>query len=290
MLLYIKRFLSASLALCLPSVCGFAQSLEVKSVFDQFDKAEKVSSGEKIELKVGESIAIYSDTEAIVDRYDAAFEGAYLTAAYVFFSNGSTQSDDSKYIRISQVAPTDDINALYALKPTPGFIDMMIYYSITYYDARGTKRIASGDYPFKVKVVAGEGGGSSSLRQLSLPKEITIREWYDYLLIPTMKPSDAVTSLTWKSDDQGVAFTLAGYDAIDLGKGKYFSENVSLYMSENDCCIRARDEGTATVTVTTEEGLTASVRINVIPYDIRKADIMDVVDNIYDVVKDSFKR
>ena len=83
---------------------------------------------------------------------------------------------------------------------------------------------------------------------------------------------------------------MAGYDAIDLGKGKYFSENVSLYISENDCCIRARDEGTATVTVTTEEGLTASVRINVIPYDIRKADIMDVVDNIYDVVKDSFKR
>lgn len=287
---FIKLLLSVSIILNVAVLQGFAQDPQVKSVYDQFDRLETVSPGEIIEMKVGESLGVFSDTDDIVDRYDSSFEGAYLEAAYLFFSDGTTNHSDSKYVSISHTAPKDDINALYALKPTPGYIDMIIYYVIAYFDKKGTTRVASGDYSFKVKVVGNDGGGSASLQNLSLPEEITIREFYDYLLTPTIKPLDAVTTYEWKSSDQGIAFTLAGDTAIELGQGQYFSENVSLYVTEKDCCIRARNEGTATVTVTTAEGLTASVKVKVIPSEISKADVMDVVDEIYNIVEDSLSR
>lgn len=287
---FIKFILSISIIMYLTVIHGFAQSPQVKSVYDQFDRLEKVSPGEKIELKVGESLGIFSDTDDIVDRYDSTYEGAFLNAAYLFFTDGTTTHSDSKYVSISHTAPKDDINALYALKPTPGYIDMIIYYVIAYYDKRGTTHVASNQYSFKVKVVGNNGDGSASLQNLSLPEEITIREWYDYFLTPSIKPLDAITTYEWQSSDQGVAFTLSGDTAIELGKGKYFSENVSLYMTEKDCCIRARNEGTAIVTVTTAEGLTASVKVNVIPSEISKADVMDVVDEIYNIVEDSLSR
>ena len=290
--LFMKKILILCLILFYPVIHALAQdSVVTRSIADQFDRVEKVGSGAKIELKVGESIAIYIDTDAVVDRYDSAFDGAYLNAAYLFFSDGTTtNSRDSKYVKISHVAPKDDVNALYALKPTQGYIDMQIYYVIAYWDSRGTTRVADGEYYFKVKVVGENGEGSSSLQELSLPEEITIHEWYDYMLTPVVKPEDAVTTYVWDTTDQGVAFTLSGDTAIELGQGKYFSENVSLYMTGKDCCIRARNAGTAVVTVTTDEGLKASVKVNVVPSEISKADVMEVVDDIYSIVEDSLKR
>ena len=286
-----RKFLMICFLLSCPVMSGFAQGPAVKSVTDQFDRLEIVSAGEKIDLKVGESIAIYSDTDAAVDRYDSAFDGAYLNAAYVFYSDGTSNNpNDSKYIRISHVDPKSDINALYALKPTSGYIDMMIYYVIAYWDAKGVTHVAHGEYTFKVRVLPKNGDGAGALKKLSLPKEITIRERYDYLLTPTMEPNNAVASFNWSTTDSGVAFVLAGETALELGQGKYFSENVSLYVTERDCCIRAREAGTATVTVTTDEGLSASVKVNVIPYDIHKADIIDIVDEIYSAVKSSLNR
>lgn len=288
----IRNILIFCQVLCCSFIYSQAQDYAVtKSIYDQFDRLETVSSGAKIELKVGESVAIFSDTDAIVDRYDSAFDGAYLNAAYVYFSDGTTNnSTDSKYIKISHVAPKDDINALYGLKPTSGYINMKIYYVIAYLDSKGTTRIASGEYPFKVKVIGENGEGSAALKEVSLPKEITIRELYDYLLTPTIKPADAITTYRWNTTDQGVAFTLSGETAIELGQGKYSSENVSLYISEKDCCIRARKAGTAIVTVTTDEGLKASVKVNVIPSEIPASDILDVVYDINDLVEDSLKR
>ena len=90
--------------------------------------------------------------------------------------------------------------------------------------------------------------------------------------------------------DQGVAFALSGETAIESGHGKYFSENVELYVTEKDCVIRARDAGVATVTVTTDEGLTASVKVNVIPFEIHNADINYILEDIYSIVEDSLKR
>ena len=61
-------------------------------------------------------------------------------------------------------------------------------------------------------------------------------------------------------------------------------------MTEKDCCIRARNAGVATVTVTTDEGLTASVKVNVIPFEIHNGDINDILEDIYSIVEDSLKR
>lgn len=288
---YLIKTVIAFVILCCAFVYSSAQESAVKSVYDQYDRLEEVSSGEKIELKVGESIAIFSDTDDIVDRYDSAFEGAYLNAAYVFYSDGTANNvNDSKYVTISHVDPKNDINALYGVKPTSGYIDMMIYYVIAYWDSKGTTHLASGEYAFKVKVVGENGEGAVALEKLSLPEEITIREWYDYLLTPTIEPLDAAASLSWTTSDSGVAFVLPGYTAIELGQGKYFSENVSLYVTERDCCIRAREAGTAVVTVTSDDGQTASLRVNVVPYEIHKADVMDLVDDIYTSVKSSLYR
>ena len=284
-----RNFLIESMAvlmtLCSYMIAGHAQETAVKS-----GRLEKVGSGAKIELKVGETVSIYSDTDDIVDYYDAAFDGAYLNAAYVFFSDGTTTHSDSKYVRISHTNPQYDLNELHGLKPTPGYVDLQYYYVIAYWDSRGTTRIASGEYPFKVKVVGENGEESSSLQKLSLPEEITIYERHDYLLTPSIKPSDAVTKYYWDSSDQSVVFTLAGDTAIELGQGKYFSENVSLYVSEKDCFLRARDPGTATVTVTTDEGLKASVKVNVIPYELHKYDLIELVDDIFSIVDESLNR
>lgn len=275
----------------IPVVHGFAQGPETKSIYDQFDRLLKVGSGDKIELKVGEFIGIYSDTEDIVKRYDTAFDGAYLNSVHVYFSDGTTNnSTDSKYIKISHTDPEYDLNGLYGLKPTSGYVDMILYYVIGYLDSKGRDRLASGQYSFKVKVVGENGEGNSVVKKISLPNEITIREYYDYLLTPTIEPADAVTGCTWKSSDQGVAFVLSGETAIESGHGKYSSENVELYVTEKDCIIRARDAGVATVTVTTDEGLTASVKVNVIPFEIHNADINYILEDIYSIVEDSLKR
>ena len=275
----------------IPVVHGFAQGPETKSIYDQFDRLLKVGSGDKIELKVGEFIGIYSDTEDIVKRYDTAFDGAYLNSVHVYFSDGTTNnSTDSKYIKISHTDPEYDLNGLYGLKPTSGYVDMILYYVIGYLDSKGRDRLASGQYSFKVKVVGENGEGNSVVKKISLPNEITIREYYDYLLTPTIEPADAVTGCTWKSSDQGVAFVLSGETAIESGHDKYSSENVELYVTEKDCIIRARDAGVATVTVTTDEGLTASVKVNVIPFEIHNADINYILEDIYSIVEDSLKR
>lgn len=275
----------------IPVVHGFAQGPETKSIYDQFDRTLKVGSGDKIELKVGEFIGIYSDTEDIVKRYDTAFDGAYLNSVHAYFSDGTTNnSAGSKYIKISHTDPEYDLNGLYGLKPTSGYVDMILYYVIGYLDSKGRDRLASGQYSFKVKVVGENGEGNSVVKKISLPNEITIREYYDYLLTPTIEPADAVTGCTWKSSDQGVAFVLSGETAIESGHGKYSSENVELYVTEKDCIIRARDVGVATVTVTTDEGLTASVKVNVIPFEIHNADINHILEDIYSIVEDSLKR
>lgn len=285
------KFLFGALFFIIHVVHGFAQEPATKSIYDQFDRLLKVGSGDRIELKVGEFIGIYSDTDDIVNRYDATFDGAYLNSAHVYFSDGTTNnSTDSKYIQISHTNPKEDLNGLYGLKPTSGYVDMIIYYVIVYWDSKGREHLASGQYTFKVKVVGKNGEGSSVLKKISLPNEITIREYYDYLLTPTIEPADAVTGYTWKSSDQGVAFALSGKTAIELGQGKYSSENVELYMTEKDCCIRARNAGVATVTVTTDEGLTASVKVNVIPFEIHNGDINDILEDIYSIVEDSLKR
>ena len=286
-----RKFLFLALFFIIPVVHGFAQGPETKSIYDQFDRLLKVGSNDKIELKVGEFVGIYSDTEDIVERYDAAFDGAYLNSVHVYFSDGTTNnSTDCKYIKISHTNPEYDLNGLYGLKPTSGYVDMILYYVIRYWDSKGRDRLASGQYSFKVKVVGENGEGNSVVKKISLPNEITIREYYDYLLTPTIEPADAVTGCTWKSSDQGVAFALSGETAIESGYGKYFSENVELYVTEKDCIIRARDAGVATVTVTTDEGLTASVKVNVIPFEIHNADINHILEDIYSIVEDSLKR
>ena len=283
---YKKIFLIFLISLSIPLSDCFAQELDVKSSHNDVDRLLKVSSGDKIELKVGEVLGIYSDTDDVVDRYDRVYEGAYLNSAHVYFSDGVANSNpNSKYILINHADPKNDFNTLTGVKPTSGYVDMMIYYVVAYFDKKGTIRLASGQYYFQVKVVGKNGEEATKLKKLSLPKEITIIENSDYLITANVEPSDADVNLAWTSSDEDVAYALAGTTILERGGTLFFSDNVSLYVTERDCCIQARYPGTATLTVTADDGVSASIKVNVIPSVVKMSDATDKMWDIYDEVK-----
>ena len=239
-----RRLLIASVFLCLSVLSVVAQDVDVRANYDRYDRLLKVSQGDKIDLKVDELVGIYSDTDDIVDRYDAAFNGAYLERAYVFFSDGTvTKTPDNKYIRINLDSPSEDLNSLCGLKPTSGYIDMKIYYVITYYDKKYTPRIASGEYGFKVRVVNENGEAAKPLQSISLPEKVSVGRGLHYLLTPTIKPEGAAAALTWSSSDNSIVYIVPDSDVYILG----------------------RKEGVAVVTVTTDDGKQASTEVTVKP-------------------------
>lgn len=240
----IKRFLFATFILCFGLVDGFAQAPEVKSLSDEVDRLLKVSSGDKIELKVGEKLGVYSDTEDVVDRYASLYEGAYLEAAFVYFSDGKGNSNpNSKYVSIDNRDPKSDFNILNGIKPTSGYIDMMIYYVITYFDKRGRTYVDSNEYYFKVKVVGADGDEGVALQKLSLPSKVSVGKGLHYLLTPSVKPEGADPAFTWTTSDSQIVHIVP----------------------DSDVYIYGRKEGVATVTVTADNGMQASTEVHVLP-------------------------
>ena len=230
-----KRVLFILILFCSMFLDGIAQDV---------DRLLKVGSGDKIELKVGEVVGIYSDVDDIVDRYDSAYEGAWLEAAYVFFSDGKANTNpNGEYIQINHVNPGEDFNTICGLKPTSSYIDMKIYYVITYYDKRGTKHPVSGDYYFKVKVVGEGGKDSGPLKSISLPSKVSVGRGLHYKLTPSLKPEGASASFKWKTSDSRIVHIVPDSDVYIYGK----------------------NEGVATVTVTADNGMSTTTEVHVLP-------------------------
>lgn len=101
---------------------------------------------------------------------------------------------------------------------------------------------------------------------VSLPNNLTINVGYSKTLIPSVIPADSETSFTWKSSDISVA-------TVSLGK------------------ITAKKPGSATVTVTTENGKTSvcEVTIKSTPIELNSKNASNRANVIETIVKRSLK-
>lgn len=266
----LQLILIYSLSLLLPTT-SYAQDIVSKASFDDIDRTVTAKANSKIDLKVGELLGVYSDTDDIVERYNSTFEGASLRIAYVYFIDGKPgTSSYNKYITVNHLEPEIGLSTLYGLKPTGDYIDMVFYYTIEYITKDGRIRLASGDYSFKVKVVDEKGEGAKPLKKISLPKEINVKDGYNYLITPKTQPENAYAHYTWSTSDSDIVFIISG----------------------TDCCITARKEGKATVTVKADNGLEASTTVNVLPEPkvLSGWDASNMVWDIKEIVEDALDR
>lgn len=106
------------------------------------------------------------------------------------------------------------------------------------------------------------------------PTKITVKgiinlyKGYSYTIVPTLQPNNAETTYTWKSDDTNIATVNT--------EGK----------------ITAKKEGTATITITTKNGLKATcvVTVKALPANISENTINRKITTIENLVNKTFNR
>lgn len=201
------------------------------------DRTVTVKEMDKLEIRVGEVVDVYCDSFGITDNFwEPSMSMCFVDHAWVFHSDGTANKHpNSRYVAISHIDPSIGLTRLFGLEPTDGTIWMEMYYSLSWRYPGSHVYVLQDDYDFQLKVYA------IKPETVSLQEEKTLREGQSFVLEPTLTPSDAYSKYKWESDDEKVVTV------------------------DEDGKVTAVSEGRAIVTVTTDNGLSASCEINVVP-------------------------
>lgn len=104
--------------------------------------------------------------------------------------------------------------------------------------------------------------------KVTMKSSLSLYAGFSYTLVPTLQPDNAETTYTWKSDDTSVATVSA------TGK------------------VTAKKEGTAIITVTTQNGLTTTCEITVskLPANMTESTINSKVTVIENLINNTFNK
>lgn len=104
--------------------------------------------------------------------------------------------------------------------------------------------------------------------KVTMKSSLSLYTGFSYTLVPTLQPDNAETTYTWKSDDTSVAMVST--------KGK----------------VTAKKEGKAIITVTTQNGLTATCEITVskLPANMTESTINSKVTVIENLINNTFNK
>lgn len=217
-----------------------AQALPETKAYDYdgvADRTVTVEEMDKLEIRVGEVVDVYCDSYGITDYFwEPSMSMCYVDHAWVFHSDGTANKHpNSRYVAISHIDPSIGLTRLFGLEPTDGFIWMEMYYSISWRYPGSHIYVHQDEYPFQLKVYAVKP------KSVSIQEELSLREGQSASLEPVLTPSDAFSRYKWSSKDEKVATV--------NDKGVVF----------------AVSEGRTVITVTTENGLSASCAVTVAP-------------------------
>lgn len=227
--LFFFVFLSASV---------YAQALpEIKSYDGVADRTITIEDMDKLEIRVGEVVDVYCDNYSITSYFwESNMSSCWVDHAWVFHSDGTANKHpNSRYVAISHLDPSIGLSRLYGLEPTNGFIMMEMYYSLSWRYPGSRVYVLQDDYPFQLKVYAVKP------KSVSVQEEISLRVGNTAVLEPSLTPSDAYSKYTWTSSDDEIA------TVNEEGK------------------VTAVSEGKAVIKVTTDNGLSASCKVSVVP-------------------------
>lgn len=216
----------------------YGQALPETKSYESADRTIRVANGEKVELRVGEVVDVYCDSDDIVNSFwESSMSACWVDHAWVFHSGGKgNDHPNNRYITLSHIDSSIGLTRIYALEPTDGFISMEMYYSLSWRYPGSRIYVLQDEYYFKLKVYA------IHPKSVSLSEEtVRLSEGKSVVLTPSLTPSDAYTKYTWSSDNEEVATV------------------------DEDGEVYAEGEGSAMITVTTGNGLTASCEVRVLP-------------------------
>lgn len=231
-----QRLLFSFLILVLSLFSMSAQS--TKGYVEWVDEAtrdEMVREGylDEVVLNVGEVVNIYADMDGVAhSTYESGMSGCWVDHAWVYTSSGKT---DSEYVLINHTDASKGLSTIMGLKACKRVM-FEIYYSVTWtYPKDNTKYVAQSHYYFYVTVK------DVKVNSISLPETAQIKVGEYKALRLKITPSDANPKLSWSSSDGNIATVNQSGQVHGIA------------------------DGTAQITVTTNDGKTASCLVTVCP-------------------------
>jgi len=238
------------------------------------------------------TIRFFSSDTNVATVNDNGYVRAVSTGTAIITVKNSAGPDATCYVNVKQTSPTGvslpnslslTVSETKTLTPTvtplgasTSFMWSSDDNSIATVNAYGNVTgVKAGTTKVRVKTTVGGYSDWCSVTVKNLPvdpTEVTMKNslklyaGFAYTLVPVLKPDDAETTYTWKSDNASVA-------VVSI-KGK----------------VIAREEGTATITVTTKNGLTATcdVIVTKLPANMTVNKVNDKIKTIENLINKTF--
>lgn len=197
------------------------------------DEMPREAYMDEITLNVGEVINIYADMDGIADStYESWMSHCWTDHAWVYYNTGKVDND---YILINHTDASIGLSTVKGLKPCKRKM-FEIYYSVTWTcPGDNAKYVAQHYYNFYITVI------DVKVTSISLPEKSEVREGESITLRPKYSPSEAAPKLRWSSSDDGIATV------------------------SQSGTVQGVSEGTADITVQTDNGLSATCSVTVHP-------------------------